>query len=100
MFLEDMVTQLTIVIIGSLVGSTIFSLVFLKILRRSIVSSATNLISEDTKEKAADFLQSTVKNGFSDALRDPKIKTILLEVLELVREKLIKEEDESIKPEE
>lgn len=97
MFLEEILTHLLIVVIGSLVGSSIFTLVFIFILKHSIISSATKLVSREAKEKATTWLQESIKNGIGDALKDPKIKKVTEEILDIVKEKLIKEEDESKK---
>lgn len=93
MILGDILTHFVIVVAASLIGSTIFTLVFIKILKHSILSSASKAISSESKEKAAEWLQAVVKNGISDALNDPKIKKITLEILKLIREKLLKGED-------
>lgn len=93
MILVDIITQFAIVIVASLIGSTIFTLVFIKILKHTIFSSFSKAISDESKEKVAEWLQAVVKNGISDALHDPKIKTIALEILELVKERLLKDED-------
>ena len=95
MFLEEIFAHLIIVIIGSLVGSLIFTLVFLEIVKHSITSSATKLVSQESKEKAATWLQAVVKNGISDALKDPKIKNVVNEILDIVKQKLLKEEDKN-----
>lgn len=96
---EDILIHFGIVITASLCGSFIFTLVFFKGLNRS---------SEKAKEKAGEWLREVVKNGIADALQDPKVEKVLKDIseavspqtnkvmddiLEIVREKLIKEED-------
>jgi hypothetical protein len=97
MLLPEIFEHLLIVVIGSLVGSCIFTLVFIFILKHSIISSATKLVSREAKEKATTWLQESIKNGIGDALKDTKVKMVILEILELVKAKLLKEEDESKK---
>jgi hypothetical protein len=93
MYLEEILIHLLIVVIGSLIGSFIFTMVFIYIIKRSILASASKLISAETKQKVAEWLQEVVKNGISESLKDPKVKAIALEILELIKEKFIKEEE-------
>ena len=104
MFIEELLIHLPIVIIGSLVGSTIFAFVFIKIFKRSL-SSYSSLITEEAQEKAAKWLCGTIKNAIceafadsrvkqsiGDALEDPKVKKVVVEILDITKEKLLKEE--------
>lgn len=95
MILEDILIQFGIVITASLIGSFIFSTIFLKVIKITFVSSAAKLISREAKEKVTTWLQESIKNGIGDALKDPKIKKVVTEILDIIKEKLLKEEDKS-----
>lgn len=105
MFIEELTIHLPIVIIGSLVGSTIFSFVLIKIFKHTL-SSYSKFVSEEAQEKATKWLGETIKNAIceafadsrvkesiGDALEDPKVKKVVVEILDITKEKLIKEED-------
>jgi len=90
---EDIIVQFLIVITASLVGSFIFTFVFVNVLKHSILHSASKALGEETKTRIAGWLQAVVKDGITDALKDEKLKTIIVEIMELIREKLLKEDD-------
>ena len=73
-------------------GSLIFTFIFVNVLRYSISRSASKVIDEEGKVKIAEWLQSIVKNGITDALKDEKIRNLIIEILELVKEKLLRNE--------
>lgn len=85
---EAIFTHLLIVVAGSLIGSLIFTSVFIIILKHTILTSAHKLISQETKRKVAEWLEEVVRNGISDALKDERVKKIVEEILELVKDKL------------
>ena len=85
---EEIIVHFCIVVSASLIGSLIFTTIFIVILRWTILSSASKLISDETKKKIAIWLQEVVRNGIADSLHDPKIKKIVEEILELIRERL------------
>lgn len=90
----EILTHLGIVVAGSLIGSLIFSMIFIKVIKHSILRYASKAIGEEGKLKIAEWLQSIVKNGITDALADEKIRNLIIEILELVKERLMKGEDE------
>lgn len=92
MGIEEILQQFTIVVCASLVGSLIFTFIFVNVLRYSISRLASKVIDEEGKLKIAEWLQSIVKNGITDALKDEKIRNLIIEILELVKEKLLKNE--------
>lgn len=107
MFLEELTVHLPIVIIGSLVGSTIFAFVLIKIFKHTL-SSYSKFVSEEMQEKATKWLGETMKNAIceafkdsrikeaiGDALDDPKVKKVVGEILDITKEKLLKEEDKN-----
>jgi len=89
----EVLTHLGIVVVGSLIGSLIFSIVFIKVLKHSIFHSASKAVGEETRVRIAEWLQKVVKDGITDALKDEKLKAIIIELMEFVKEKLIKEEE-------
>lgn len=104
-FVEELSIHLPIVIIGSVVGSTIFAFVLVYIFKHTL-SSYSKYISEEMQEKATKWLHETIKNAIceaftdsrvkktiGDSLEDPKVKNVVLDILDVVKEKLIKEED-------
>jgi len=93
MILVEVFEHLLIVVIGSLLGSAIFAFVFIYILKHSIFSSATKLVSEEARRKAAEWLEKVIEKGINRVLKDPAVKKIVIEILDIVKEKLIKEED-------
>lgn len=109
MFIEELTIHLPIVIIGSVVGSTIFAFVLIYIFKHTL-SSYSKYISKEMQEKATMWLGETIKNAIceafvdsrvkkaiSDGLDDPKIKKVVEEILDITKEKLIKEEDKDNK---
>ena len=94
MGIAEILQQFAIVVCASLVGSLIFTFIFVNVLRYSISRSASKVIDEEGKVKIAEWLQSIVKNGITDALKDEKIRNLIIEILELVKERLIKEDKE------
>jgi len=97
MILIEILEHLLIVVIGSLLGSAIFAFVFIYILKRSLFSSATNLVSDEARRKAAEWLERVIEKGINRVLKDPAVKKIVIEILNVVKEKLIKEEDKNNK---
>lgn len=91
---EDIIVQFLIVICASLIGSFIFTFVFVHVLKHSILHSASKALGEETKIRIAGWLQTVVKDGITDALKDEKLKAIIVEILEFIREKLLKEDDQ------
>jgi hypothetical protein len=98
MILEDVLVSLAVVIVGSLIASIIFPIIFLKMLHKLIQSSATKFISHEMKKKASEWLQEVVKNGISEALKDEDVKKMVVGILELTRkiitDKFIKDDEE------
>ena len=92
MGIEEILQHFAIVVCASLVGSLIFTFIFVNVLRYSISRSASKVIDEEGKVKIAEWLQSIVKNGITDALKDEKIRNLIIEILELVKEKLLRNE--------
>lgn len=97
MILIEVLEHLLIVVIGSLLGSAIFAFVFIYILKHSIFSSAANLVSEDARRKAAEWLENVIEKAINRVLKDPAVKKIVMEILDVIKEKLIKEEDKDNK---
>lgn len=90
---EDILVQFLIVICASLMGSFIFTFVFVNVLKHSILHSASKAIGEETKTRIAEWLQTVVKDGITDALKDEKLKAIIVEIMEFIRAKLLKGEE-------
>jgi len=59
--------------------------IFAKIFTKSLVYS---LISEETKQRLANWLQEVFKNGINEALQDEEIKKLLKEILEEINKRL------------
>jgi len=97
MILIEVLEHLLIVVIGSLLGSAIFAFVFIYILKHSIFSSAANLVSEDARRKAAEWLEKVIENGINRVLKDPAVKRIVIEILDIIKQKLLREEDKDNK---
>ena len=93
MILIEVLEHLLIVVIGSLLGSAIFAFVFIYILKHTIFSSAAQLVSDEARRKAAEWLEKVIEKGINRVLKDPAVKRIVIEILDIVKEKLIKEED-------
>jgi len=80
--------SLLISIAGFVIGSLILMLlgfIFAKIFTKSLVSC---LISEETKQRLANWLQEVFKNGINEALQDEEIKKIVKEILEEINKRL------------
>lgn len=90
---DGLLAHFVLIVCASLVGSFIFTFVFVHIIKHSILHSASKAIGEETRVRIAEWLQSVVKNAITDALKDEKLKAIIIELLEFVKEKLIKEEE-------
>ena len=97
MILVEVFEHLLIVVIGSLLGSAIFAFVFIYILKHSIFSSAAQLVSDEARRKAAEWLEKVIEKGINRVLKDPAVKKIVIEILDIIKEKLIKEEDKDNK---
>ncbi len=83
-----MLQSLLISIAGFVIGSLILMLlgfIFAKIFTKSLVSS---LISEETEQRLANWLQEVFKNGINEALQDEEIKKIVREILEEINKRL------------
>lgn len=93
MIFIEVLEHLLIVVIGSLLGSAIFAFVFIYILKHTIFSSAAQLVSDEARKKAAEWLEKVIEKGINRVLKDPAVKKIVIEILNIVKEKLIKEED-------
>ena len=93
MILIEVLEHLLIVVIGSLLGSAIFAFVFIYIFKRTIFSSASKLVSEEARRKAAEWLEKVIEKGINRVLKDPAVKKIVIEILDIAKQKLLKEED-------
>lgn len=93
MILVEVLEHLLIVVIGSLLGSAIFAFVFIHILKHSIFSSATQFVSDEAIKKAAEWLEKVIEKGINRVLKDPAVKKIVIELLDTIKEKLLKDED-------
>ena len=82
-----------LIVCASLVGSLIFTFIFVHVIKYSILHSAEKAVGEKTRVRIAEWLQKVVKDGITDALKDEKLKAIIIELMEFIREKLIKEEE-------
>ncbi len=84
----DILTHLGIVVAGSILGSLIFSCIFIFIVKRSILTSASKMVSQETREGLAIWVQDQIKNGIGEALQDDKVKKIIVDILELVKDRI------------
>ena len=96
MILVEVFEHLLIVVIGSLLGSAIFAFVFIYILKHSIFSSAAQLVSDEARRKAAEWLEKVIEKGINRVLKDPAVKKIVIEILDVVKKKI--EGDEKNEP--
>lgn len=87
-----LLTQFALIVCASLVGSLIFTFIFVHVIKHSILRSASKAVGEKTRLQIAEWLQKIVKDGITDAVKDEKLKAIIIELLEFVNEKLLKEE--------
>jgi len=90
---DGLLAHFLLIVAASLVGSFIFTFVFVHIIKYSILHSAEKAVGEETRVRIAEWLQRVVKDGITDALKDEKLKAIIIELMEFVKEKLIKEEE-------
>jgi len=90
---DGLLTQFALIVCASLVGSLIFTFIFVHVIKYSILHSASKAVGEETRVRIAEWLQKVVKDGITDALKDEKLKAIIIELMEFVKEKLIKEEE-------
>jgi transcriptional accessory protein Tex/SPT6 len=84
----DILIQLIIVVLASLIASIIFPYIFIKIIKHTASSYISTLISDEMKQKFLHSIEEAVKNGFTESLKDPKVKAIINDLLDLLKEKM------------
>jgi len=90
--IDGLLAHFVLIVCASLVGSLIFTFIFVHVIKHSKFHSASKALGEETRVRIAEWLQSVVKNGITDALKDEKLKAIIIELMEFVKKKLIKDE--------
>lgn len=93
--LIEAIQHFGLVVLASLVGSLIFTGIFIRQLKRHILEKEKQKAQawfEETKEKTLKSLEEAIKKGFSAAIADEEIKKVICDALELA-EKKIKEKE-------
>ncbi|MHC1624726.1 MAG: hypothetical protein ACXQS2_01835 [Methermicoccaceae archaeon] len=90
----ELLTMVLINVLGFLIGGIlmiVIGAVSVKFFTRRIIREA---ISDETKEKIAEWFEDVLKNGVSEALKDEDVRKIILEILEVGEKKLKGENEE------
>lgn len=93
--LIEAIQHFGLVVLASLVGSLIFTGIFIRQLKRHILEKEKQKAQawfEETKGKTLKSLEEAIKKGFSAAIADEEIKKVICDALELA-EKKIKEKE-------
>lgn len=86
----ELLTSVLINVLGFLIGGILMVIVGSMSVRFFTRRVVHEVVSDETKEKVAKWLEDVFKNGVSEALKDEDVLKIVLEILE-VSEKKIKE---------
>lgn len=93
--LIEAIQHFGLVVLASLVGSLIFTGIFIRQLKRNILEKEKEKAQkwfEETKEKTLKSLEEAIKKGFSAAIADEEIKKVICDALELAEKRIKKKE--------
>jgi len=92
---EQILSSALGIIIGTLVVmglGVIFLPIMFKLSAKKIMLQIGELLSDDKKKGAMrQWFEEVIQSGISNALQDKKIRKVVLEILEITKEKITKE---------
>ena len=83
-----MLESVVVTLIGFVIGGIVLTLIgafSIKYFVRRVIHEA---VSDETKTKFAGWLEGVVKDGISESLKDKRIKGAIIEILEIIEERL------------
>ena len=93
--IEEIISSAVGIILGTLIVMVlgmVFVPFMLKLGAKKIADVIANILtSKESKGRIQEWFEDVIKNGISNALKDKKIRKIVLEILELTKERIEKE---------